>query len=1003
MKRAVVLTGLLLVWGCAEEGKRVCEPDELLNEIHSIQAEDKTPVRFEQILEPVEEFLKPEYGGSFGGRTGDFLLQNDKLRVIIQNASRQISPAPYGGNIIDGDVIRDDGSWNDIIGEVAPFIGLSYTVDASQFDLVRDGRDGVLVFRVSGKTELLDYINLQSAVYSIVNIPSLNLPWDFNAGIPLYASTYYVLRNGDGHIGIYTALCNESDKTIYTATGDIIDSGGTISYFNSSLVVEGEGGFGYTDNPLTDMTPAELFGFIGESSGYAIVPMEDAFNLIISGVAVAVYGTSEGISFITKAITGFPPDSLPPGYYSIEGKGHLIYRRNFLMFENYSQMMEEFYRIKGIKETSKIIARAFSGSKPVEGAKIAVVREDGRLENLLLTGKEGTAEGTVREGRYFILADLPGWPEPASQKIDVKTGKECSVQFTFSEPAYVKFDIKGIDPAVSQEEITIPAKVTFKCISTCPKKERRFFTDTLYEKFPESIQVQAFVDHRGKVGVMAKRGLRELEELPVPPGNYRIVISRGMEFSIYEEEVSLSPGEHRTIHARVNRVVDTSGYISADMHVHCVNSPDAPVPVIDRIITFMGEGVEVLVSTDHDFITEYRPVISSLNAEKYLASFPGEELTTFDLGHFNAYPLKVSETLYQNGAVDWAGGRGPNLTPEEIFLSLKSMGEIEDPVVQVNHPRAILAGYFTSIKLDTDTLKTHTDPQVFRMPPEKFQQKDDDTGLFSPLFDAFEIYNSYDEIPSVLNDYFAFLNIGLTKTGVAVSDTHHWYSDDAGIARSLIYVGEDYDSPSKITPERFARGIKEGRVIGTNGPFMHIWMEGSGDTKKYLMGDLVPSSNVTLHVDIRLPQWMMVDTLEVFSNTPDVFSWNGKPVTSWPEPLTRFRLSETDFTLINGQKVYHYSKSFNLTKDAWFVVVIRDDKDYGENYPMTPVLRSADELPFAFSNAIFVDADGNGKFDPPGVLLKKSPLGIEEPSPGKKPITEEEVRKILEEIGKLLR
>jgi hypothetical protein len=999
MKRAVFVMAICFVTGCAAEKKR-CEPPELMDEIFSIKS-DGGSVELEQIVEPVEQFLKPEYGGSFGARKGDFIIRNDKIRVVIQNSSRQISPAPYGGNIIDGDIIRKDGKWEDIIGEISPFIGLSYTIDADDFDVIRDGKDGVLVFRTSGHTELLDYINLQSAVNSIISIPELNLPWDFNKGVPIYGSTYYILKSGDSHIKVWTAICNESDEKIYTTKGDIIDSGGTVSYFNKSLIVDGMGGFGYTDNPLTDLTPAEIFGFMGEESGYAIVPDEEAFNIIISGVAVAVYGTSEGIPFIMSAITGIDPKNLPPGYYSIEKGGSLVYKRNVIIFGKYSEMVDEFYKIKGIENTGSVKVRAMFGSTGVDGARIAFVDKNGRLENLLITS-DGTAEGVLKEGEYFVLADLAGWPEPSSQIISIKSGGKYVVSFSFSEPAYLKFNIKGRDPNVSPEEITLPAKVSLVCIGECPRAEKRFFTDTLYDKFPEGVQVQAFVDHKGKVSVMAKRGLYFLDELPVPPGRYRVVISRGLEFSRYEKEITVSPGEHITIDATINRVVDTSGYISADMHVHSVNSPDAPVPLIDRVITFMGEGVDLLVSTDHDFITDYKPVIKSLNAEGYLATLKGEELTTFDLGHFNAYPLRISEEVYQNGAVDWAGGRGPNLTPEEIFLSLKSMGEIENPVVQVNHPRSILMGYFTSIKLDTDTLKTHQDPEVFRMPPEKFNIKEDDTGMFSPLFDAFEIYNSYDEITPVLNDYFAFLNIGLKKTGVAVSDTHHWYSSEAGVPRSLIYVGSDYDTPSKITPEVFARAIQEGRVIGTNGPFMHLWMEKLGDTKKYRMGDLVSSQKVTLHVEVRLPEWITVDTLEVFSNTPDVFSRNGKPVTTWPKPLTFVRISSNDFVLQDGQKKYHYSKDFELQKDAWFVVVIRDDKNYGDNYPMTPVLYNPDELPFAFSNAIFVDADGNGRFDPPGVIETKSSTMKEEVKE-ERLITEETVKELLKELRSINR
>src|SRR5438132_8433718 len=41
-------------------------------------------------------------GGSYAqGATGDYLLENDKIRVVVQGPSRHIGVDPYGGAILD--------------------------------------------------------------------------------------------------------------------------------------------------------------------------------------------------------------------------------------------------------------------------------------------------------------------------------------------------------------------------------------------------------------------------------------------------------------------------------------------------------------------------------------------------------------------------------------------------------------------------------------------------------------------------------------------------------------------------------------------------------------------------------------------------------------------------------------------------------------------------------------------------------------------------------------
>ncbi len=65
-------------------------------------------------------------------------------------------------------------------------------------------------------------------------------------------------------------------------------------------------------------------------------------------------------------------------------------------------------------------------------------------------------------------------------------------------------------------------------------------------------------------------------------------------------------------------MVDTRGWISADLHVHAVPSLDAPTPLVERVRSLAAAGVEVAVATDHNVVTDYAPAIRERGLEPWL-------------------------------------------------------------------------------------------------------------------------------------------------------------------------------------------------------------------------------------------------------------------------------------------------------------------------------------------------------------------------------------------------
>ena len=136
-------------------------------------------------------------------------------------------------------------------------------------------------------------------------------------------------------------------------------------------------------------------------------------------------------------------------------------------------------------------------------------------------------------------------------------------------------------------------------------------------------------------------------------------------------------------------MLTTPGWISADLHVHAVGSDDSTLPLRTRIDTLLAQGLDVVVSTDHDQLVDYGPLIRSLGLADRVASVVGVEITStareaavpYTAGHLNAFPLSLEPLAYRDGAPQSEGIR-----VREIVQNIHGLGG--ERLVQMNHPRA---------------------------------------------------------------------------------------------------------------------------------------------------------------------------------------------------------------------------------------------------------------------------------------------------------------------------
>lgn len=956
----------------------------------------------------------PEQGGFATGRVGDYLIGNDNIKVIISQPDRVISPNPFGGNIIDASAMVNNQPTPDYWGSFAPYFNLALTVNTCSIDVLNDGtKGGAAIIAATGIDTVLDYLNIVS-IPKLLGLP-LVFPYDPNADLPLAITTYYILKPGENYVTVATSYCNTGAEKIAFPAGDMIDSRGDLELFNP-LYENPFGAPSFSD--LLGRIPMDFLAWLGDegnygSTSYAYVPETDKnLSITYAGVTGTVLQNSE----LTLLLSKIDPNNPPSGVIVLNSNEGKSIKRNFVISANGIGGLTEIIYTKLRSSTtgtiSGTVAEETTGA-PIPDARVSVLKMQGTTVKGVVTqfktASDGSFSGTVPEPgtgyTYTLSADAFERLRIAGSNLSSVTVPSSGNALTLGQQAKVTLTVN--DNAGNP----IPAKVTFKCVdvSGCPKNASANYGDTRFDPLNDDIETVAFVHpEKSKTVQVTKSGYYTSDNgnIIIAPGTYDVYISRGMEYDrAISSGVSISacpspcttPQDLGTF--PLHRVVDTTGYLSGDFHVHSINSPDAVPPQIDRVMTFAGEGDEILIATDHDYLTDYKPVITQLNLQKFLTSVIGDELTTWDFGHFNAFPLTPDSSKLANGALDWGNGTGYTMTPCQIFEGL--LADPGEEVLQVNHPRgsASFQAYFSAIALDTLTQKTKTDPNDFRMPPDQAKDSTDDTGLFSDMFTAMEVYNSYDYVDTVLNDWFTFLNTGLIVTGTGVSDTHTKVATSAGMPRTFIKMSTD--DPLQMNEDELVTNVNSHKVIISNGPFVTAEIE-NGSAEKAGIGELIYSGGagqqVTLKIKIQTPDWMKYDTVKVFSNTQGTATGeNGEQNATPPTPLKTYKLG-TDFNFdsstevpADGGKRYDVTitDKFTVDADAWFVVQVKTESN---PFDLFPINYNNKERPLAITNPIFVTVNDDGDFDPPGATRNPSLGSTSSKSKEVKKATEEDVR-----------
>lgn len=424
------------------------------------------------------------------------------------------------------------------------------------------------------------------------------------------------------------------------------------------------------------------------------------------------------------------------------------------------------------------------------------------------------------------------------------------------------------------------------------------------------------------------------EEIVLAPGRYQVFATRGPEYGVRRATLSVGPGEVLPLEIGApERVLATPGWVSADLHVHAAPSDDSTLPLRTRIDTLLAQGLDVVVSTDHDQLVDYGPLIRSLGVGDQVASIVGVEITSsareaavpYTAGHLNAFPIPLEPLAYRDGAP-----RSEGIRVREIVRNIREFGG--ERLVQMNHPRAPgledeLLHYFSHLAVAG---KPFDPTRALEASPNRaLIEPDREGGLRDLDYDAVELMNG----PSMIAyhrtraDWFSLLLQGEFRAATANSDSHR-LGQLLGLPRNYVQVADD--SPGRFDEASFIRAVREGRLYGTTGPLLEVSLEEAG------LGESFRGRSGTLRVAVQAADWVPVSTLRVYVNAA-------------LERTLGVRAGETR------------EAALEFARDSFVTVEVEGGAD-ATFEAVNPGFRS-----FAFTNPIFVDADGDGDWTAPGL------------------------------------
>jgi hypothetical protein len=807
-------------------------------------------------------------------RPGDVLLENPLVRFFITADGDADGWVPFAGWIIDASLQGQPGTPDyDGMDAFYPLVNLC-PLGADAVVIESDGRDGgPAVVSVTGKLAVVpDQLGVQGAVPAPVDV-DVRLEYSLEADEPA--------------LSIRTHIDNDSSAVQTVSVQDVILFG-----HDEAEPFTVPAGF----DVASELTAPEVIGSSHERLpiSYAVsAPGRDLQLLEGSNVADQIGGDGSLVGYAVATAALEPGQSLDAERLlaiAPDVTGALAPRAERLLIQ-----------------PARLSGEVRAAGTGVAGARVSLF-EDAELQRWVtqtLSDDAGHFELEAAVGNYYVIATGRGngeWVMARSQPhlladgyapssalaVTLIPGRDVGLELTLGPPAHVQLQVRD------EAGAGIPAKLIFEAEDARPE-----LCAACGERAPRT-----------------ELGVRQLAwtadggaELDLEAGSYTITAGRGPNSELdVRHGVLLPAGATTTLAFTLTQSVPHDGYVSIDPHVHGVFSQHGEATRVERVVTALAEGLDVLVTTDHDVITDYAPAVVELGAQRQILTISGVEFKTTNGDHC-AWPLLADPSQPLGGARRWwRDGR-------EIADAYRYYAERGALVTSIAHG----GRHFQNAGYDLLTGSVQN--------PE----------LFSFDFDAMEVHNAAGRggRAALVPTWVSLINHGHRVAPLAASDSHS-RRDEVGVARTYVRLGA-----SPLDAGSVASATAALHTVASTGPFIDLRTPdgaGPGDTVR-----LAPGGQLVLSFRVWAPSWMALEEVHLLASGLEVQRWDATT-----EPALR---------LETGRAVWLDAQvTLNPGRDEWYSVEVSGSSALDPVYPGT--------APWALTAPLFVDADGDGAFSP---------------------------------------
>ncbi len=870
------------------------------------------------------------------GEVGDIVMENEKIRLVIQKEGYSRGFGVYGGSLIDADLRRTDeqgnsfaGIGNDQFAELFPaFFVQAIKVDS--VEILDDGRNGGPA-RVEASGSAGDFLELAGVLNRAVTGSNQQFR-NPNSPPRIRYSTIYELEPNKQYVTMRFSVKNISTaaltfpgrdaRTLFGVLGLPLEGftvpSGDIALFGatSKVFIPGVGfdlRFGLDrayargiDFPAFPGFVTEYIASRGDGASYGIVVDETENNYaynkrdIYGDEHTPITRSSLLIPFVASSFVGIfhqeAPATLPPGA-SFEIAKHFIVGSG-----DVGSVLDVVNEIRG-NDVGRLGGQLIDAatSEALKGLSVVIYQRfaDGfhRPYAQYDTREDGLFGGTLVPGSYSLKVVGDGRPVTDFIDFEISAGQRTSLRVHSTPPG--RIFVRILDDhgnalpakasAIGHFAAELSGRLTPEFLFDL-EAGQAFLSSDLVTDDPNNPDTRQYIEAYG----FSSNGI---VELAVRPGEYDIVSSRGPEYDTATSHVSVGPAQAVSVDQRLRRVVDTTGWMALDSHVHSRASIDSDMSLDERVRALAAEGVELAVATDHNFVTDYSPYVARNDLNRWIHSTVGIEMTTLESGHFNGYPLRYQAGPITHGSFEWA-----RRTPDEIFGDLRGLGLYgpADTIVQANHPRDQILGYYTQYNRDPLTAREMPSNFLdqFVTPTGPAFKNADGSTTFSMNYEAVELLNGklYYEtrhyrvpeelppgnlpspipptgtilrgadgsvgFPGVVDDWFNLLNLGYRYIGVGTGDSHTGF-DEAGQFRTMVYLG--VDAPDEVNDKMIVNGLRSRRVVSTNGPLIDFSID---DPVLGEMGQTIETNADTVALTYRVTAapWISIQRIHIYRN-----------------------------------------------------------------------------------------------------------------------------------------